>query len=74
MTRGGNSGNPISILRAGLLENSMQYTTIHYTVDSYTTTGANLVGRQSASNGFLRTAAQSGASRLVCYIGSRVLI
>jgi glycosyltransferase involved in cell wall biosynthesis len=45
----------------------MHHATIFYQADGYTTTGAKLMGRQAAGEGFLRAAAQSTASRLACH-------
>ena len=48
----------------------MPHATIFYQPDGYVTTGQKLMGRQAAGEGFLRAAAQSDASRLLCHTDS----
>jgi glycosyltransferase involved in cell wall biosynthesis len=48
----------------------MPYATIFYQPDGYVTTGPKLMGRQAAGEGFLRAAAGSNASQLVCHTDS----
>jgi starch synthase len=45
----------------------MHHATIFYQPDGYVTTGQKLMGRQAAGEGFLRAAAQSDATRLLCH-------
>jgi hypothetical protein len=45
----------------------MPHATIYYQPDGYVTTGQKLMGRQAAGVGFLRAAAQSDATRLLCH-------
>ncbi len=48
----------------------MPHATIFYQPDGYVTTGPKLMGRQAAGVGFLRAAAQSDATRLLCHTDS----
>jgi starch synthase len=45
----------------------MYHATIFYQPDGYVTTGQKLMGRQAAGEGFLRAAAQSDTTRLLCH-------
>lgn len=45
----------------------MRHAAIYYEAEGYVTTGEKLMGRHAAGEGFLRAAARSGASRLVCH-------
>jgi starch synthase len=48
----------------------MTHATIFYQPDGYVTSGPKLMGRQAAGEGFLRAAAKSQASQLVCHTDS----
>lgn len=48
----------------------MPHATIYYQPDGYTTNGQKLMGRQAAGEGFLRAAALSDATRLLCHTDS----
>lgn len=50
----------------------MHHAVIEYHPDGYVTTGKKLMGRQAAGEGFLRAAAQSTASRLLCHTNNIV--